>query len=197
MRSITIVMKERNVARDLFAQVAKRLTALAAEHGTGSQNREFVFSPDILVVSENIATSAPQVPFWAYHMPTAGGLSWGEQQERFFQYLYYSGEHPDSLERRLKNNEMVAVGAIFGHDRYNPTLTNHFKPITTTEIEDKVRQYAEYAASFDCARARHPEISYVIVDTRSPSDFTNLDWWYKRDAGERIGPFTLYQVKLR
>jgi hypothetical protein len=28
-------------------------------------------------------------------------------------------------------------------------------------------------------------------------DLTNLDQWYERDAGEVIGDYTLYKVKLR
>jgi len=196
MHSAAAVYKERNVASDLFVPVAKRLAALGAEHNKGPHDREVVFSPDILAVSDNIAHWAPQTPFWASHVPAAGGLSWEEQQERFFQYLYYCGELPASLERRLTNNTFV-VGALFGNDRYNPILTNHFKPVTASEISDKVRQYAEYIAAFDCARARRSKISYVVVDTKSPFDFTNLDQWYIRDAGEQIGLFTLYQVKLR
>ncbi|HEY2989151.1 MAG TPA: hypothetical protein VGL11_15570 [Candidatus Binatia bacterium] len=197
IRSVTSAFEERNIDRDLFVPVAKRLANLAAAHGKGPNDREVVFSPDILVVSDNVAAFAPQTPFWGSYVPIASGLSWEEQQERYFQYLYYSAVSPDRLFLDLQNNEMLAVAAAFGYERYNPALVTNFKPITTIEIRDKVRQYSEYAATFDRERARHPEISYLVGYTDLPFDFTNLSRWYTSVSGERIGPFTIFRVKLR
>lgn len=187
----------RNVERDRFVPVAKRLTALAVEHRSSSHHREVVFSPDIHAISDNITTFAPQAPFWGTHVPYAAGLSWEGQQERFFQYLYYCGLKADALESLLTHNDAAAIISLFGVSRYWPELTIDFKPITDSEIQDKVRQYNQYAATFNCERARQTEISYAVVYTKSSFDFTNLDQWYVRDKGEQIGPFTLYQVKLR
>ncbi len=83
--------RNRNVERDRLFPVAKRLTALAAEHGPSSHEREIVFSPDIYIISDTIATFTPQAPFWSGTMVWAGGLSSEERRERFFQYLYYCG----------------------------------------------------------------------------------------------------------
>ena len=93
--------KSRNLGRDHFVPVAKRLAALAAEHGKGPQDREVVFSPDILVVSDNVAAFTPQMPFWATHAPFGAGLSWEEQQKRYFQFLYYSGVKPGGLRHNI------------------------------------------------------------------------------------------------
>jgi hypothetical protein len=46
-------------------------------------------------------------------------------------------------------------------------------------------------------KAARNKISYVITDFDYNQDFTNLDRWYERDAGERIGKFMLYRVKLK
>jgi len=40
-------------------------------------------------------------------------------------------------------------------------------------------------------------LSYLIIHSDKRPDFANLDRWYERDAGERIGEFILYRVKLR
>lgn len=196
MQGVTSQFRERNITRDLFVPVTKRLTQLAAEHGKGPNEREIVFSPDMLVVSENLAAFAPQAPLFSMSLSFAAGLSLEESRERYFQYLYYSGARTDSLRQALTNNEMVAVMSSFGYERYNPTLTNDFKPITSEEIQDKVRQYTQYVANFSRERSQHPQLAYVVVNTAAPFDFSNIDRWYSRDAGEQIGPFIIYQVKL-
>lgn len=196
MHGAASMFKARNIDRDLFMPVAKRLTQLAAEHGKDPNDREVVFSPDIIVVSDNISALAPQVPLWGTSLQFASRLSIEEQYERYFQHLYYSGAREEFLRSALKNNDLIAVSSAFTYGRYNPSLDINFKPITSDEIRDKVRKYAEYIAGFNYERARHPQISYVVVYTNAPFDFSNLDRWYSRDAGEQIGPFTLYQVKL-
>ena len=197
MTGVTLQSKDRNVARDLFMPVTKRLSALAAEHGKGINEREVVFSPNILLISDNIAAAAPQTPFWGTHVPLFADLSSEEQQERYFQYLYYTGVSPETLRIAFESNDMLQVGSAFGYFRYNPTLSANFHPITIGEIEDKVREYGDYIATFDHERARQTQISYVVLGVRSNFDFANLDQWYVRDAGEAIGPFILYQVRLR
>jgi hypothetical protein len=42
-----------------------------------------------------------------------------------------------------------------------------------------------------------PTLSFVVVTTEAAPDLSNLDRWYERDAGERVGLLTLYRVKLR
>jgi hypothetical protein len=197
MRGITFQTRERNIKRDRLLPLTRRLTELAAGHNANGKDREVVFSPDILVVSDNIALAAPQTPFWGTHVPLFAGLSSEEQQERYFQYLYYSGMPPILFRQQLSDNEMITIGSTFGYQRYNPTLIAEFHPITATEIDDRVREYAEYIDSFGQERAQQTKISYVVLDAHSVFDFTNLDRWYVRDAGEKMGPFLLYQVKLR
>ena len=70
-------------------------------------------------------------------------------------------------------------------------------PITPDELRAKSREYLRYSESFDRSRAASPKLSYVIVHANDDYDFRNLDRWYQRDAGERIGSFILYRVTLR
>src|SRR4030095_10651564 len=83
----TAQYRQRNIERDQFVPVARRLTTLAAEHGRGPNDREMVFSLSI-PASDDLAALAPQAPLFATHLPFASGLSQEEQQHRYFHYLY-------------------------------------------------------------------------------------------------------------
>ncbi len=194
---ITLKNRERNVQRDSFVPVTRRLTQLAIAQGKGAVDREVVFSPDVIVVSENVSALAPQAPLMSMTLPFAAGLSIQEWRERYFQYLYYCGAQPNDLLRALRENEMVSTMSTFGYERYNPNLTNDFRPVTDDEIQEKVREYTRYIGSFNLQHSTYPRISYVVVEKNSDFDFSNLDRWYSRDAGELIGPFALYQVEHR
>lgn len=204
MQAVTAVQRPRNLPRDQFMPVAKRLAALSAAHGKGPNEREIVFSPDILVVSDNLAALAPQTALWATHTPFATSLSWEQLQERYFQYLFFCGVRPGTLARDLADFNMIAVGSLFTYERYLAGAVDPAKKLTGEEIAQKVRLYTDYIATFNKERARRWEFSYVVSYTKQPkdfytkaiTDFSNLDRWYQRDAGEEIGPFTLYQVKL-
>jgi hypothetical protein len=47
------------------------------------------------------------------------------------------------------------------------------------------------------AQARSVKISYVVANADEHADFRNLDRWYQRDQGERVGKFILYRTSLR
>lgn len=194
---ITFKNRERNVQRDRFVPVARRLTQLAGARGKGTTDREVVFSPNVVVVSENVSALAPQAPFLSMTLPFAAGLSIQEWRERYFQYLYYRAAQPGDLLRALQENEMVSTMSTFGYERYNPNLTNDFRPVTGDEIQEKVREYTRYLDGFGFQNSTYPRISYVVVEQDSDFDFSNIDRWYTRDAGELIGPFALYQVEPR
>ncbi len=40
-------------------------------------------------------------------------------------------------------------------------------------------------------------ITYAVIPIEGSFDFSNLDRWYERDVGERVGTYTLYRLKLR
>jgi hypothetical protein len=72
-----------------------------------------------------------------------------------------------------------------------------WQPITPEEVRGALQYYADFVASFNRDRAAHPELSYLLVNMQEPIDLTNFDRWYERDAGEQIGKYTLFRVRLR
>ncbi|SRR6266540_4926536 len=90
-----------------------------------------------------------------------------------------------------------ARSVIFGHDRIVPALSGHFKPIQPEEIEQEIRAYQAYADSFSREQVLKRPVTYAVIPADVNFDFTNLDRWYERDAGESFGDYNLYRVKLR
>jgi len=76
-------------------------------------------------------------------------------------------------------------------------MSFHFQPVQPDEIEREVRAYEAYANSFSRDEVLKRPITYAVIPAGGNFDFTNLDRWYERDAGERVGDYTLYQLKLR
>jgi hypothetical protein len=64
-------------------------------------------------------------------------------------------------------------------------------------MTDEILSYTKYAESFSREHASNPRLSYVVTPISEETDLSNLDRWYERDAGERVGNFKLYRLKLR
>ena len=118
-----------------------------------------------------------------------------------YTHLYYSGATAERL-RALFNTIPEELGlsyyvkyAVFGHERVRPLYALDFHPLTQDEIEAEVSAYAKFVESFSREQALQRPLRYAIADDKF--DFTRLDRWYERDAGERVGAYTLYQLKLR
>jgi len=159
-----------------------------------------VFSPDISILR--------LLPTWTAQgtMVGLGGLDFGtasSQDGRVFAYLYYSGADTTRLDDLLHERcpdlfmNYYARSALFGHERILPQLSLHRRPIQDAEIQEQLRVYETYVASFSREEARKYPIRYVIVSSEVGFDFSRLDLWYERDAGERIGPYLLYRVSPR
>jgi len=54
-----------------------------------------------------------------------------------------------------------------------------------------------YADSFSREQVLKRPVTYAVIPADVNFDFTNLDRWYERDAGERMGSYILYHVKVR
>jgi uncharacterized membrane protein len=176
--------------------IAARLVQ-AAQGGLRDASRKTILSTD-LFVADCLPESAPQSVLWAPHMLVFSGATTLESKERLFQQLYYTGVKADEIEGFLKDGNYygVAVG-LFGFDRVIDGLSENPAPITKAEIAHEAQLYADYVASFNRERAAHPALSYVITPALAEPDLTNLDRWYERDGGERVGKFILYRVRLR
>ncbi len=138
----------------------------------------------------------------AFHLDLPNVTS-AEVRELMFRHLYYigmdAGRLRQALDKSLDDKELshFCRGMFFGKERVLPILSSNPQPITQEEIDVEVGRYEEHIASFAREHAANPTLSYVVTPTHAGPDFVNLDRWYERDTGERIGDFTLYRVRLR
>jgi hypothetical protein len=117
-------------------------------------------------------------------------------------HLYYSKVDGSALRKSFDGTPRdvglkYARAAIFGHERIIPGMTLHFEPIKDEEIEAAIREYQTYVDSFSREEARKRPLTYAVVLAEDKFDFTNLDRWYERDTGERVGNYVLYKLRLR
>ena len=151
------------------------------------------------------------VPTWTSQgtLLDLGGLYFGsvtpeEQKKFFYMHLYYSRVETEALRQALNDtpdrsrDELSTVrNVVFGQARIFPALGSHFEPVQQAEIDREVQAYQAYSNSFSRDEALKRPITYAIIPAAKEFDFTNLDRWYERDAGERVGAYTLYRLKLR
>ena len=196
------------VANDQMVPTFLRLKELSSKEGTvAGLRREDRRAP--LVFSPNIGVNLV-LPTWTSQgtLLDMRGLDFGsasaeERKEFFYLHLYYSKVDADllrnSLNDQTENFEMnyYSRSVTFGYERVLPVLTYHFRPIQPEEIEREVQAYQAFEDSFSRNEALKRPITYAVIRVGSSFDFANLDRWYERDAGERIGDYTLYRLKLR
>ncbi len=196
------------VVNDQIVPVLLRLKELSRQDGTMADLRAegkastIVFSPQLVVTVLQ--------PTWTSQgtLLDMGGLDFGsvsreERKEYFFMHLYYSKADTAALRLALNGTpndpamNYYARSVIFGHERILPALSVQFKPIRQEEIEQEIRAYQAYVDSFSRQEALKRPVTYAITLTDSNFDFSNVDRWYERNAGERVGAYTLYRLKLR
>jgi hypothetical protein len=186
---------------DRAAAVGQRLRQLA-EPGTTSSSRAAAIDPQPLVLASDykialiLPAFAPQALLWESHFEFLN-LQPNEVTERFYKYLYYIGTDGDDFARELTKPMSSIAAAAFGHDRVIVGQSVMSKAITSEDIANKVTDYESYSSSFNRQKAFQHVLSYVIVPADGSVDLSNLDRWYQRDGGERIGDHLLYRVQLR
>lgn len=186
---------------DGAAAIGQRLRQLAESGETSSSNtsahdpRPLVLASDYKVASM-IPAFAPQALLWESHFEFLN-LQRTEVTERFYKYLYYIGTEGDEFAEELSKPMSSMAASAFGHDRVIIGQSVMSKAITKADIENKVTDYRLYSASFNREKASQHVLSYLIVPADGSVDLSNLDRWYQRDAGERVGDHLLYRVKLR
>ncbi len=197
------------IAIDKSVPVLLRLKELSKVDGTLSDLRAkgetstLVYSPSVAVIAF-LPTWTSQGTLLDMTGVDCRGLSRAERKRLFYMHLYYSTTETDAFRKALNgmpdgsHDELTSVRTtLFGYERTSPALTSQFQPIQEDEIEREFQAYQMYAASFSRAEAlRHP-LSYAVIPSDRNFDFTNLDRWYERDGGERVGDYTLYRLKLR
>ena len=181
--------------KDEMIPVLKKLRELPAREGSSPS---LVFSPHFELMQI--------LPTWTSHgtLLAIGSIDFGsashdERKEFLYAHLYYSGATADRLRVLFKGApDELALSyyvkyAVFGHERVRPLYALHFKPLTQEEMDAEVNAYAKFVDSFSRENAlRHP-LTYAIAADKF--DFSRLDQWYVRDAGQRAGAYTLYRLK--
>jgi hypothetical protein len=191
-----------NRARDEQMRVSTRLAELARTPSTATDDPAFAARPVVLATSfmlaDNLPVGAPQTSvLWSPHLHVNSGLTAEGHRERMYQFFYYTNVAPENFHAYLSANPLVGY-VLFGAERVLPRLTTGPPaPVTDEEIKREARAYAGYVAAFTRVQAARPALSFVITANGPPDELSQLDRWYERDAGERIGNYTLHRVRLR
>lgn len=185
-----------NHARDEQARVASRLADLARSSVEPMPARPLVLATS-LMLADNVPVFAPDTSvLWSPHLHVNSGLTAQAHRERVYQYLYYTGVAPENFPAYLDANPLV-VYRLFGAERVLPRLAFDHVPLTHEEISREQKSYAVYVAAFTREQAARPALSFVVTSPERTPDLSQLDRWYTRDAGERVGGYTIYRVRLR
>jgi hypothetical protein len=183
-----------NLAIDEGKPVADRL-AQAARSATSTD------VPVVLVadfkLADRLPTDAPPAVLWSPRLLVFPGVTDVENRERFFQQLYYLGYDEKRFWAELDRSGWNFLAGLFPYQRLSPVISGSSTPLSPEDLRAQLASYLEYAHTFNHDRAVSPRLSYIIVAAAGQTDFANLDRWYERDAGERVGDFTLYRLKLR
>ena len=148
-------------------------------------------------LADRLPTDAPQAVLWAPRMLVFPGVTEAENRERFLQQLYYLGYDEKKFWAELDHPDWSFLAGILPYQRLSPVVSGSNAPVTPEELRAQVTSYLEYSRTFNRVRAASPTLSYLVVHAEKQPDYANLDRWYERDAGERIGNFILYRLKLR
>ena len=194
---------EHNRLRDQAVPAIRRLKELAGVVNPASGTNPMALTPAYPIVfstddflSESLPTHTPLGVLWARHMYVFSGVSWEENKERFYNQLYFIGTDRERFSTLIREDFQFLL-TLFGWERANHNLTVNPRPVTDEEINQEITNYTNYLSAFDRERASRPLISYIVTPENAQPDFTNLDRWYERDAGERVGKYIIYRVKIR
>ena len=186
-----------NIRRDEAMPVNRRLRELAGESIEIARHQTTLNLEALQADSQ--PTVAPQAVLWARHQHVFAGLQdWEENRKRYYQLLYYLDLDENHLRKSLTGcRDIEACMALFGWDRFNARLSANARPLTLSEIESEVQNFADFSQNFSREDAQHSLLSYLIVYSDAGNGLENLDRWYERDAGEKLGNYTLYSLKLK
>lgn len=189
----TYRMAPHNVARDDARRVAWRLRELGQQERqkfVTDQSPPVVFCTD-LSLGDDLPNEAPQAILWTPHLFVFSGSTASENRERLYNQLYFSGVDERQFATLAGQFSFLQL-AVFGWERMNQKP--YAAPITSSDVQQETRLYAKYIANFGAAQAASPPLAYAVVPAANGLSLTNLDFWYARDAGERVGDYMLYRL---
>ena len=145
-------------------------------------------------LTDTLATTTSNPVLWAQYLYTFSNVDLTERKLRFHKYLYYLGVTEEHLRASLEQEGYSARSELFGLERVNPIISAS-RPITPQEIEEATNGYKQFTFTFGRADAASPLLTYAIVSPAT--NLSNLDKWYERDAGQKVGDFIIYRLKLK
>ena len=186
---------------DQLRASAKRLTELAQTDGTAGAEKSGGELPIVLIsdlaLADRLPADAPQAVLWSPRMLVFPGVTEVENRERFLQQLYYLGFDEKKMWDEMSRGDWNFFAGMFPYHRLSRVVSGHSDPIFPEEMRAQIQNYLTFVQSFNREKAASPRLSYILLPADRESDFSNVDRWYERDSGERIGKFILYRVKLR
>jgi len=188
------VLDQANILRDNGIPIANRLTELAGDSPNSYQSTILSFSN---IHNDDSPTVAPQNVLWSRHQHVFAGLTWQENKERYYRYLYYQNLDGKWLGKNLNKGDFVSSIALFGWGRHSNRLSFDAKPLTTEEILAEAKRYQYFYENFSIEEASTPKLEYLVLPTNRKMDFRKIDKWYERSGEEQHGIYTLFRLRLR
>jgi hypothetical protein len=196
------------IANDQRIPVLLRLKELSAQDGTlvGLQTKReaptVVFSPSVALIAL-MPTWTSQGTLLDITGVDCRGITREERRRLFYMHMYYSKTKIDALRDALSgrydkpHEELASVQtALFGYERTTPAIAPQYSPIRPDEVEREIQSYQSYVNSFSKSVALTRPLTHAVTPVEN-FDFGNLDQWYERDGGERVGDYVIYRLRLR
>jgi hypothetical protein len=190
-----------DIIKDEMVPAARRLNELAKQNPPSARSA-VVFSPYIEFM-QILPTWAPQGTLLDIGAIDFGNATHQERKEFLYAHLYYSGvtaerfrEILNGIKDQLQMSYYVKY-VVFGHERVRPVFSLNFQPITQTEIENELIDYAKFVDSFSREQALRRPLTYAVTRADGQFDFSRIDRWYERNDGEQVGQYSLYQLRVR
>lgn len=190
---------------DLYP-VARKIKEISASAGAPAIVLAFDFYPYVLWntkfslgASDELPALSGQAVLWSLHQDVVSDLTAEASRRRLFKFIYYQNFDEQWLKNELTNGRPELTVGFFGQGRgeYN-ILTDNPTPVGEEEINSVVEEYKNFRQNFNAdAAGEQPQLSFVITHEAAQPDFSTLDRWYERGAGERVGKYTLYAVRLK
>jgi hypothetical protein len=186
-----------NIARDEAMPVNLRLKQIGGDDIDGARSTATLNLDPLQADSQ--PTVAPQGVLWARHQHTFAGVqTWEENKLRYYKLIYFSDLDAEWLRRSLTGCPNIeACMALFGWDRFNPTLSADARPLTRGEIADEVERYLTFTARLSADESHSPDLSYVIYRTDAYPAFQNLGRWYEIGEAELHGRYELRPLRAK
>lgn len=195
----TYTVNQQNLWRDKLMPAARRISQETYSANTKQTILSLDLTTNFWANSIDLPALTSQPVLWEIHMTMFPDVNAEENTERLFKFIYYHNFDKNKLEKEFYSgtNGMLLQYGFFGAERVSSLYTGERSAVTSREIDEIIEQYGKFYDDFSYEDARSPQIHFVLAYKHSPSDMSTIDRWYSRDAGEEIGEYILYRVRLR